>query len=112
MTDKMISFKSGRKPVILSPVPVVLTVISILSAYAKASNDIKYPAYASSNEKDLIFCGKIADLSVGHTDLTADNLKTTCDYLEASVKYAVDCKNAGDDAIEKAGESISRELSR
>jgi hypothetical protein len=110
MTDKLVSFKTGRKSVILNQTPVVLTVIGILGAFAKASNEITYPEYASSREKDAIFCSKIADLSQGHKDLTAENLKSTCEYLEASVKFTKDCKLAGDDAIEKAGESIPRDL--
>jgi hypothetical protein len=110
MTDKIVSFKTGRKPLSLSPVPIVFNVISILGAFAKASDNIEYPVTASSSEKDLIFCEKICSLSNGHKNLTTENLKLTLDYLEASVKFANDCKLACDDAIEKAGESVTREL--
>jgi hypothetical protein len=110
MTDRVVSFKTGRKPVILSPVPAVLTVIGILGAFAKASNAIIYPTSLTSREKDEIFCGKIKDLSIGHKDLTVENLKLTREYLEASVKFSKDCKIAGDEAVDKAGELIPREL--
>jgi hypothetical protein len=108
MSDKMVSFKTGRKPLSLSPVPIVFNVISILGAFAKASDNIEYPVTATSTEKDLIFCEKIGSLTLNHKNL---NLKLTLDYLEASVKFANDCKVACDDAIEKAGEVVNRELS-
>ena len=110
MSDKVVSFKTGRKPLSLSPVPIVFNVISILGAFAKASDSIEYPITASSTEKDLIFCEKISSLALNHKNLTTENLKLTLDYLEASVKFANDCKIACDDAIEKAGESVVREL--
>jgi hypothetical protein len=111
MSDKMVSFKTGRKPLSLSPVPIVFNVISILGAFAKASDNIEYPVTATSTEKDLIFCEKIGSLALNHKNLTTENLKLTLDYLEASVKFANDCKVACDDAIEKAGEVVNRELS-
>jgi hypothetical protein len=110
MSDKMVSFKTGRKPLSLSPVPIVFNVISILGAFAKASDNIEYPVTASSTEKDLIFCEKIGSLTLNHKNLTTENLKLTLDYLEASVKFANDCKMACDDAIEKAGETVMRDL--
>ena len=110
MSDKMVTFKTGRKPLSLSPVPIVFNVISILGAFAKASDNIEYPVTASSAEKDVIFCEKISSLTLNHKNLTTENLKLTLDYLEASVKFANDCKMACDDAIEKAGESVMREL--
>ena len=113
MTDKMekmVSFKTGRKPLFLSPMPVVTSVINILGAYAKATDELAYPEGASTTEKDVIYCEKIGTLARGHKILTAENLKSTSEYLEASVKYANDCRVAGDDAIEKAGELIERDL--
>ena len=110
MTDKVVSFKTGRKPVSLLPSTIVKTVITILGAFAKATDEIIYPKGASSSEKDLIFCEKIGTLAVDHVDLSADNLKATCDYLEASVKYFNDCRTAGDDAVERAGELVPRDL--
>jgi hypothetical protein len=110
MSDKMVSFKTGRKPLSLSPVPIVFNVISILGAFAKASDNIEYPVTATSTEKDLIFCEKIGSLTLNHKNLTTENLKLTLDYLEASVKFANDCKMACDDAIEKAGETVMRDL--
>jgi hypothetical protein len=110
MSDKMVSFKTGRKPLSLSPVPIVFNVINILGAFAKASDNIEYPVTATSTEKDLIFCENIGSLTLNHKNLTTENLKLTLDYLEASVKFANDCKVACDDAIEKAGEVVMKEL--
>ena len=106
----MVSFKTGRKPLFLSPMPVVTSVINILGAFAKATDELAYPEGASTTEKDIIFCEKIGTLARGHKILTAESLKSTNEYLEASVKYAYDCRVAGDDAIEKAGELIDRDL--
>lgn len=106
----MVSFKTGRKPLFLSPMPVVTSVINILGAFAKATDELAYPEGATTTEKDIIYCEKIGTLARGHKVLTAENLKSTSDYLEASVKYASDCRVAGDDAIEKAGELIERDL--
>lgn len=111
MTDKIVSFKTGRKPLSLSPVPIVFNVISILGAFAKASDNIEYPVTATSSEKDLLFCEKIGSLSNGHKNLTIENLKLTLDYLETTVKFANDCKVACDDTIERVGDTITRDLS-
>lgn len=112
MTEKFASFKSGRKPLSLQPASAVRTVTGILGAFAKASDEIVYPTGASSTEKDLIFCEKIGGLASGHPDLTSDNLHSTSDYLEASVKYFIDCRNAGDEAIERAGSLVERDLTK
>lgn len=94
----------------LVPVSSVRTVTGILGAYARTSDDIHYPHGASSTEKDLIFCENIGSLSTDHPDLTSENLKATCDFLEASVKYFSDCCIAGDQAIERAGNLVQRDL--
>lgn len=112
MTDKVVSFKSGRKPVALLPSQTVKCVTTILSAFCRASDDLVYPVGADSGQKDLIFCEKIASLSADHQDLTSESLTATRDYLEASVKHFSDCRIAGDDAIERAGNLILRDLTR
>ena len=53
MSEKIVSFKTGRKPV--CPVSAVRTVTGILGAFARACDEIHYPNEASSTEKDLIF---------------------------------------------------------
>ena len=110
MSDKVVSFKTGRKPVSLVPVSAVRTVTSILGAFARACDDIHYPIEATSTERDLILCEKIGVLSEDHPDLTTENLRATCDYLEASVKYFNDCRIAGDEAIERTGSQLERDL--
>jgi hypothetical protein len=110
MAEKIVSFKTGRKSVCLVPVSAVRAVTGILGAFARACDEIHYPNEASSTEKDLIFCDKIGVLSEDHPDLTAENLKATCEYLEASIKYFNDCRIAGDEAIERAGNMVERDL--
>ena len=112
MTDKITSLKSGRKPIALVPTPAVKCVTTILSAFCRASDDLVYPVGADSKEKDLVFCEKISSLSADHRDLTSESLTATCDYLEASVKHFNDCRIAGDDAIERAGNLLLRDLTK
>lgn len=110
MSERVVSFKTGRKPLLLQPLSSVRAVTGILGAFARACDEIHYPDGATDTEKDLIFCDKIGVLSADHPDLTADNLKATCDYLEASIKYFNDCRVAGDEAIERTGGLITRDL--
>ena len=110
MSDKICSLKSGRRPVILTPSTAVLTAISVITALTKASDNLKFPKNATSQEKDIIFYEKISKLSKSHTDLPIDTLKSTLEYLSASVKYATEVDTAGQEQIEKAGDHVYRDL--
>ena len=55
MTERVVSIKTGRKPLILQPVSSVKTVTGILGAFARACDEIHYSDGATDTEKDLIF---------------------------------------------------------
>ena len=95
------------------PSQVVKGVTTILSAFCRTSDDLVYPVGSVSNpERPHFWRKKNSSSSADYHDFTSESLTTTRDYFKGSVKCFNECRNVGDDAIEKTGNLALRDLSR